>query len=1025
MKRLLLFSLLFLPNPIIHYTLTIIHAQETFPVNGVFDKNHNYYAFKNAKIIVDPKNTIEKGTLLIKDGIIIQAAAEVKIPQGAVVMDMNGKSIYPSLIDLNSSYGMPEVKRAAGGGRQGGPQMESGNRGAYNWNQAIKPESDAVKMFSIDSKAAEEMRKLGFGAVLTSQKDGIARGSAVLVSLAETQENGVVLKDQAAATYSFDKGSSTQDYPSSLMGAIALLRQTYLDAAWYKSDPGKKEYNISLEAFNRLQSLPQIFETGDKFSSLRADKIGDEFKVKYIIKGSGTEYQRKEEIFSTFCSYILPLNFPAPYDVEDPYDAQLVSLEDMKHWEMAPANAGIMEKKGLVFALTASDLKEKSAFWKNLRKAIEYGLSEREALNALTTIPASMMGMENKLGSLKAGMIASFIVTSGNLFDEKTSIFENWVQGVPYRLNDPNAPDLRGTYTLTTRGVINNTLKIGGEVEKLKANLEDSAKSSVSISVSAGTISLSYTLKGEAGPTRLSGTITMKDSTPRFSGRGQSTEGVWFDWSAERTAGFIRPGKKDSVKKAAPEFGEVIYPFCAYGYRTDTNKLLYRFMHRWDAILIKNTTIWTNEAEGILQNKDVLITEGKIVRIGDNLSVPKTVKAIEIDGKGKHLTAGIIDEHSHIAIAGNANEGTQASSAEVRIGDVVNPEDINIYRQLAGGVTASQLLHGSANPIGGQSALIKLRWGLAPEEMKIYRAPGFIKFALGENVKQSNWGDNNTLRFPQTRMGVEQVYYDHFTRAKEYDAKMKAWALLKPKDIEKLKLSAPRRDLELEALAEILNNKRFITCHSYVQSEVSMLMHVGDSMGFKVNTFTHILEGYKVADQMKAHGVGASTFSDWWAYKMEVKEAIPYNSALLVKMGLVTAVNSDDAEMGRRLNQEAAKAVKYGGLSEEEAWKLVTLNPAKLLHLDDRMGSVKVGKEADVVLWSDNPLSIYAKAEKTIIDGVIYYDMEADKRMRDEMQTERARLIRKMLSEKSGGTPTQKPVGKQPKVKHCMDEDDL
>jgi imidazolonepropionase-like amidohydrolase len=316
--------------------------------------------------------------------------------------------------------------------------------------------------------------------------------------------------------------------------------------------------------------------------------------------------------------------------------------------------------------------------------------------------------------------------------------------------------------------------------------------------------------------------------------------------------------------------------------------------------------------------------------------------------------------------------------------------------------------------------MIKLRWGKSPEQMKFAGADGFIKFALGENVKQSNWGDANTIRFPQSRMGVEQVYYDYFTRAKEYDAKQKTAALSKTG-------SGFRRDLELEAIAEILNKKRFITCHSYVQSEVNMLMHVGDSMGFQVNTFTHILEGYKVADKMKARNIGASTFSDWWAYKVEVKDAIPYNAALLTNMGIITAINSDDAEMGRRLNQEAAKTVKYGGLSEEEALKTVTLNPAKLLHIDNKVGSIKVGKDADVVLWSDNPLSIYAKVEKTIIDGHIYFDNEEDLKLRDEIQKERARIIQKMIDEKKNGGPTQKPVMKKQKLFGCdtMQEDYL
>ena len=383
-----------------------------------------------------------------------------------------------------------------------------------------------------------------------------------------------------------------------------------------------------------------------------------------------------------------------------------------------------------------------------------------------------------------------------------------------------------------------------------------------------------------------------------------------------------------------------------------------------------------------------------------NLSDPS---ARVIDGTGKHVTPGVIDEHSHIAAAG-INEGGQSVTSEVRIADVLNPDDINIYRQLSGGVTTSHILHGSANVIGGQTQLIKLRWGANDEGLKFRNWAGQIKFALGENVKRSaaalgNSSNNN--RYPDTRMGVEQVLVDAFTRAKDYK---KAWA-----DYNALKdkkgVFPPRRDLELDALVEILDKKRFITCHSYVQSEINSAMEVANRMGYTVNTFTHILEGYKVADKMKAHGSNASTFSDWWAYKMEVEDAIPYNAAIMQKVGLNVAINSDDAEMARRLNQEAGKIVKYGGVTEEEALKMVTLNPAKMLHVDDRVGSLKPGKDGDVVLWSDHPLSIYAKSLYTIVDGTIYFDRQKDEQMQVTVDAERNRIIRKMNGEKRSGVP--------------------
>ncbi|HEY1022604.1 MAG TPA: amidohydrolase, partial [Flavisolibacter sp.] len=381
--------------------------------------------------------------------------------------------------------------------------------------------------------------------------------------------------------------------------------------------------------------------------------------------------------------------------------------------------------------------------------------------------------------------------------------------------------------------------------------------------------------------------------------------------------------------------------------------------------------------------------------LGKNLSAPG---ARVIDGTGKHVTAGIIDEHSHIAAA-SINEGGQSVTSEVRIADNLNPDDVNIYRQLSGGVTTSHILHGSANVIGGQTQLIKLRWGANDEDLKFKAWPGQIKFALGENVKRSPAQPGQNNRYPDTRMGVEQVLEDAFTRAKQYEKEWKTYEAGNRKGL------APRRDLELEALVEILNNKRHITCHSYVQSEINMAMHMAEKMGYKYNTFTHILEGYKVADKMKLHGANASTFSDWWNYKMEVIDAIPYNAYLMQMAGLNVAINSDDAEMARRLNQEAAKSVKYGGMSEVDALKMVTINPAKMLHVDDKVGSLKVGKDADVVVWSDNPLSIYAKSLYTIVDGTIYFDREKEDQKEKAIATERMRIVKKMNSEKSSGRP--------------------
>lgn len=993
-------------------------AQTTFPSNGAPSRAHNVHAFINANIYSDYETLIKNATLLVKDGKVLNVGEKLDVPKGAIVHDLKGKFIYPSFIDLYSDYGMPETRAER---RNPGPQMESAVKGAYGWNQAIRSNVESYKVFSHNATKAEQLKKTGFGSVVAAAKDGVVRGSGVLVNLNLSKENESVVLDKAAGFYSFSKGSSTQDYPSSLTGGIALLRQTYYDAMWYSQNKEKTEFNITLDEFNKLQTLPSIFEGNDKFNSLRAAKVGKEFNVKYIVKGSGNEYQRINDIQNTFLKFIIPINFPEAYDVEDPYDADAISYAELKHWELAPSNPASLEKNNIPFCLTSADLKDKGMFLKNLRKAIKYGLSEKMALKALTLNPAVFVNASTKIGSLKKEYYANFFISSKSIFDEDATILQHWVAGEAAIYGDIDAVDIRGNYLLST-GTKTYAVKFSEDPYKPNGQIViDTAKKKLPYTFSDNMISFSFP-QDSLNTVRVSGNYNAEKK--RFDGKGQWSNGDNFQFSLTYQSA-LDTAKKQYVtpKKEELVLGKVVYPFNAFGEALPDGSGLFKdswnkFKNRYEAILIKDATVWTNEGDSVLQEHDVYIVEGKIVRIAPNIDAPKLAFAKVIDGKGKHLTAGIIDEHSHIALTAGVNEGAEASSAEVRMGDVVNPDDINIYRQLSGGVTTAQLLHGSANPIGGQSVLIKLRWGHAAEDMKYEKADGFIKFALGENVKQSNWGDLNTVRFPQSRMGVEQVYVDFFTRAREYDKQWFAYSKLTPKELAK-NTNAPRKDLELEALAEILNKKRFITCHSYVQSEINMLMHVADSFGFRVNTFTHILEGYKVADKMKRHGVGASTFADWWAYKNEVLDAIPYNAAILAKMGVVTAINSDDAEMARRLNQEAGKCVKYGGLTETEALKLVTLNPAILLHIDDKVGSIKVGKVADVVLWTDHPLSIYAKADKTIVDGQIYFDREEDQKLRTAMKTERARIIAKMLSEKQKGSKVVKYQGREQRLYHC------
>lgn len=988
-------------NFMIRYAILLIYflcsnklllSQTTFPVNGVNHPDQTCYLFKNATIHVDPISTIENGMMLIRNGNIVAIGPNINIPIDAIIRDLSGAHIYPSFIEILSDYGIPEPKKI-----QGIQSMISNKEGAFSWNEALRPEINASELFTVKNDQAGSLRDLGFGTVNTHYADGISRGSSTIVLLGDRNEHLMMLKSMACHVLSFNKGLSSQDYPSSLMGSIALLRQTYMDGKYYQNSNLSKEINLSLQAWNEKIKLPQIFIANDKYDVLRADRLAKEFNQTYMIKTGGDEYQRIEEIKKTNAKLIVPLNFPPLYEVEDPYDALQIDLSDLKHWELAPSNPHILEENSIPFVFTSNGLRDRKLFLDQIRTAISRGLSPEKALFAITQGPAEFLEISNVVGSLKQGFLANFIITNGQLFDTKTIILENWIKGNSFTINKPKVDYFNSGYQFFISNKIYQVLPNSkNSKNEYKILSPDSSSCSLTLNVDSNYLSGRF-----IDATSFTYLLSATKLNNQWFGKTQDKTGKWIDFKFEVSDNNnIKTSlKKDSTSNPQIGYmGQVTYPFMAYGW---TNK------PKAQNILIKNATIWTCEMEGKLSNTDLLIKNGKIEKIGKDLSEPNV---LIIDAQGKHITPGIIDEHSHIAISKGVNECTQSNTAEVRIGDVINPDDINIYRQLGGGVTTSQLLHGSCNPIGGQSAIIKLRWGSSAEDMKFQGADGFIKFALGENVKRSS--GNNNVRYPDSRMGVEQIYVDAFTRAKRYN------------DLRNTKSEYPiRQDLELDALAEILNKKRFITCHSYVQSEINMLMHVATDFGFKINTFTHILEGYKVADKMKNHGVGASSFSDWWAYKFEVYEAIPYNGAILHDQGVVTAYNSDDAEMARRLNQEAAKAVKYGNVSEEEALKFVTLNPAKLLHIDNRVGSIKIGKDADFVIWNNHPLSLYASPEMTFIDGIKYYDKSQQEQLESANNQERTRIIQKMIQKKSEGQVAIPFSSPPKKLYHCEDHE--
>ena len=980
--------------PVYILCFSFISAQEYVPKNdGVKTKNTNYVAFTNATIHTSPSEIITNGTLLIKDGKVASAGTNVSIPDNAVVHDLTGKHIYPSFIDVYSNFGVSKPQPAE---RSNSPQYDATREGYY-WNDHIRSEQNAIEYYKFDSKSATALRNAGFGVVNTHITDGIVRGSGSLIALApNTNEAERILDDRSGQYYSTRKSiTSNQSYPTSLMGTIALLKQVNYDANWYAKGLSKVT-DRSLEAFNNNKMLVQFMDAGSKMNALRFDKVGDEFNTQYVIIGGGDEYEMIADIKATNATFVIPIKFPDAYDMEDPFLAEAVGLSELREWNQRPSNPKVLNENGVQFALTLHNLKAPKEFKGHLQKAIKYGFDKTAALESLTTIPAKILNKENSLGKLKTGYYANFLITSGEIFDKKTTLYENWVIGDRHEITPMDAIDMSGDYDFNVAGQ-KYQVSISGDISKPKSKVKTDNQelgSKVMVKDDWMTLIFSSVDTTKQDFIRLTSKI---NSTNNFNGVAILPNGNETSFYATKIKkeNSTEDNKKDTKKddKELPKVFPVTYPNEAYGFTTKPKQ---------ETILFKNATVWTNEADGILEQTDVLIKDGKIAKIGQNLSAGN---ATVVDATGKHLTSGIIDEHSHIATAA-VNEAGHNSTAEVSIEDVVDSEDVDIYRNLAGGVTSIQILHGSANPIGGRSAIIKLKWGESPDNLIYSNSPNFIKFALGENVKQSNWGDFARSRFPQTRMGVEQMFTDYFTRAKAYNAAKKSG---KPY----------RKDLEMEVISEILNKERFVSCHSYVQSEINMLMKVAEKFDFNINTFTHILEGYKVADKMKSHGVGGSTFSDWWAYKYEVNDAIPQNAAIMHNEGVLTAINSDDAEMSRRLNQEAAKSVKYGGVSEEDAWKFVTLNPAKLLHIDDRVGSIKVGKDADVVLWNDHPMSIYAIAEKTMIDGIVYFDIDRDKQMRDAMKRERNELTTMMLQAKNNGLKTKPIVKKEDKLFHC------
>jgi len=975
------------------------------PVAGMRDNTPSVHAFTNARIVTAPGKVIAKGTLVVREGIIEAVGENVSPPPDARVWDMSGLTLYAGFIDLSSDYGLPKAIEPTAAGGFGAPQQQQPqpeqSKGAAHWNPKMKADFDASMEFQPDARAAEKLRSQGFALVLATPQRGIFRGTSALVNLGEGPASSVVVKRRVAQTVVFEQGGGFGGgggYPGSLMGQIAFIRQSFYDADWYRKawesynkNPNQKrpETNTALAALvDALQAKqPVVLEASSDLNFLRQAKIGKEFGLNLWIRGSGEEYRRLDAVKATKVPVIVTLSYPENPNVDTPEEALNVTLEDLRHWDAAPENAGRLEKAGIPIALTAATLKDAGTFLAAARKAVERGLSTDAALAALTVNPAKWMGVDNQFGTLERGKTANILVTDGDVFNEKSKVREIWIDGKRYEVKVPPLADVRGVWDVTMTGGLNEaaSLTLRGDADKPSGTIKFRGKD-----IRLGTVTFSASRLGatfavdSVSQIRMSGTVSEKE----IFGVGESPTGASFSWNAVRKEPPRAEPDTSKPKEIKMASFPDVFPPGEFG-RT-------KLPEQPQSVLVKNATIWTQGKPGKLEGADMLVTKGKITQIGKNLNAPKD--AVVIDGTGKHVTPGLIDCHSHTAAA-SINEGSQAVTCETRIEDVIDSDDIWIYRQLAGGTTAANILHGSANPIGGQNAVVKWRWGSLPDELPIQGAPPGVKFALGENVKQSNFlpGGRPSTRYPQTREGVEQLIRDRFRAALDYEREWKEWE----KDKSKI---PPHKDLELDALLEIVKNKRLIHSHSYRQDEILMLIRVCEEFGIKIATFQHVLEGYKVADAMAKHGAGGSTFSDWWAYKIEAWDAIPGNGPLMHNQGVVVSYNSDNSQLASRLNWEASKAVKFG-LSEEEALKFVTINPAKQLRVDDKIGSLEVGKDADFVVWSGNPLSVYSKCEQTWLDGRKYFDLQEDAQLRAQREKERGALIQKVLAGKTSPAP--------------------
>ena len=957
------------------------------------------WAITQARIVTGPGSVIEAGNLIIRDGLIVDVGPEAPVPLDAVVIDASGLTLYPGFIDagttaLLSSDARPQTSesRKVDFSRHVLAASRPDNR------HGLSPHFRAHDHLKLDSKILDEFRRHGFSAVHVLPSDRLAGGQGTLMSTADAPLRETTFVPSTFSTFRLRAlGGST--YPSTLMGATAHLRQVFLDARRYTrhqelyragvKDVPRPPADPILDAISDsiAAHAPVLFRADSRDEIHRALDFCDAQQLPTIIWGGSEAHRCIDRLKQTKTSLLFQLDFGAPPKVDSKLDAKLTDApkdplraqqDKLDRWKQRVGGLKQAHDAQLLFALSSLKLKNRVDFFVSLRRAIKEGLPRDAALAALTINAAKILNVDDRLGTLEPGKLAHVALFNGPFDHEDVKLRYLFADGHRFEFNESAKPivDAKpaeaattrfdGTWKLTIQsaeGPVAADLELTQSASRLQGTFSSNRGNGKVASGKATDATVEFVVSIGAGAVavELKFSGTLKDD--RLSGTLKSAFGAQTDWSATRVP---VPEESNPVALTLDDKPDKPAPKTPTPQPTELQSdRVTRKVQTGGKLLLTNGTVLTATGKTLPQT-DVLIREGKIASIGVDLKPDDDMAVVDLTGR--FVMPGIIDTHSHIMITSGSNESTQSIVAEVSIRDVVNSDDIHEYRALAGGTTTVRILHGSSNVIGGQDAVVKLKYGKTASEHILHDAPQGVKFALGENVKY------RTTRFPNTRMGVEATLNRAFLEAVDY---RRAWqqyeTRCKQLGGETNQLLPPRRDLRLEALADIVNHEKFIHSHCYRADEILMLLRVASNLGIRIWSLQHVLEGYKVAPEIVAHGASCSTFSDWWAYKVEAYDAIPHNAALLHEAGANTVIKSDDRELIRHLYVEAAKTIRYGNMHPDHALQTITRNPAKELGLSDRLGTIEVGKDGDLAIFSGHPLNAFSRCEQTIIDGEIYF----------------------------------------------------